>query len=206
MKAPRLLLMLLPALAVALGAASGQEGAAAHHGVDWLGVLGKVLNSAILFGGLFLALRKPLIQMLTQKGAGLRRDFAERERTLAASEERLREIDRRLERVSAEVEGMHAEAEAAGRVELERLEAAGRREAERIVALGQEEIRQRVDAAVLEIKGRIADLAIARFRDDFRKGLDAAVQQKILERNIDAAGELSGAKAGSAPGSADEGQ
>ncbi len=204
MRAFRLLLLLLPALAVALGAASGQEGEAARHGVDWLGVLGKVLNSAILFGGLFLALRKPLIQMLTEKGSGLRRDFAERERTLAATEERLREIDRRLERVSADVAGMEAEAEAAGRAELDRLEAAGRREAERIVALGQEEIRQRVDAAVREIKGRIADLAIERFRDDFRKELDAATQQKILERNIDAAGELAGGGAGASPHSADE--
>ena len=52
--------------------------------------------------------------------------------------------------------------------------------------MSEEEIRQRVDAAVRAVKGRIADLAIERFREDFRKNLDAATQQKIIERNIDA--------------------
>lgn len=184
----RLLLTLLPVLAGALAASAGEgEGA---HAVDWFSVLGKVVNSTLLFGGLILALRKPLIRMLSQKGEGLRQDFAGREKALAATETKLQEIDRRLARVAAEVEGIQGEAEASGKAELERLEEAGRREAERIVALSEEEIRQRVDAAVRAVKGRIADLAIERFRSDFRKGLDDATQQKILERNIDASGDL----------------
>lgn len=183
-----LLLTLLLLLAGALAASAG-EGEAAH-GVDWFSVLGKVVNSTLLFGGLILALRKPLIRMLSQKGDGLRQDFAEREKALAATESKLQEIDRRLARVAAEVEGIKGEAESSGKAELARLEEAGRREAERIVAQSEEEIRQRVDAAVRAVKGRIADLVIERFRSDFRKGLDAATQQKILERNIDASGDL----------------
>jgi len=184
----RLLLTLMLVLAGALAASAG-EGEHAHA-VDWFSVLGKVVNSTLLFGGLILALRKPLIRMLSQKGEGLRQDFAEREKALAATETKLQEIDRRLARVAAEVEGIQGEAEASGKAELARLEEAGRREAERIVALSEEEIRHRVDAAVRAVKGRIADLAIERFRGDFRKGLDAATQQKILERNIDASGDL----------------
>ncbi|GEM_PF-565854 len=204
MKTSRLLPLMFASLAAGLSAASGSgAGEAAHHGVDWLGVLGKVLNSAILFGGLFLALRKPLIQMLTQKGAGLRQEFAERESSLAATEERLRGIDQRLQRVAAEIEGIQAAADAAGRAELERLEETGRREAERIVAFGEEEIRQRVDAAVRSIKARIADLAVARFREDLAESLDDATQQAILERNIDAAGELTRSATGIPHGSPD---
>jgi F-type H+-transporting ATPase subunit b len=184
----RLLLPLLLALASGLAASAG-DGESAHH-VDWFSVLGKVVNSTLLFGGLILALRKPLIRMLAQKGAGLRQDFALRERTLAATETRLQEIDRRLAQVAAEVEGIRDDAESSGRTELARLEEAGRREAERIVALSEEEIRQRVDAAVRAVKGRIADLAIERFRSEFQKELDESTQQKIIERNIDAAGEL----------------
>jgi F0F1-type ATP synthase membrane subunit b/b' len=184
----RLLLTLLLVLAGALAASAGEgEGA---HAVDWFSVLGKVVNSTLLFGGLILALRKPLIRMLSQKGDGLRQDFVEREKMLATTETKLQEIDRRLAQVAAEVEEINGEAEASGKAELARLEEAGRREAERIVALSEEEIRQRVDAAVRAVKGRIADLAIERFRSDFRKGLDDATQQKILERNIDASGDL----------------
>jgi F0F1-type ATP synthase membrane subunit b/b' len=196
--------LLLLALAGSLAAAGG-EGEAAHH-VDWLAVLGKVLNSAILFGGLILLLRKPLLRMLSQKGEGIRAEFAERARTLEATEARLREVETRLSRVAAEVQVIQGEAEAAGKAELERLEAAGRREAQRIVALGEEEIRQRVDAAVREIRGRIADLAIERFRRDLQQGLDAAAQQKIIERNIDACGSLSRPAADGSPGNGDEGK
>jgi F0F1-type ATP synthase membrane subunit b/b' len=169
-------------------AASAGEGAA--HAIDWVGVLAKVFNSAVLFGGLILLLRKPLIQMLSQKSAAIEADIVERDKELAAAEQRLGDVGERLSRVAAEVERIHSGAEAAGRDELARLQEAGRQEAERLIALSEEEIRQRVDAAVRAVKGRIADLAIERFRSDFEKSLDAATQQKIIERNIDSCGGL----------------
>jgi F0F1-type ATP synthase membrane subunit b/b' len=204
MKKCLLALCLLFLLGAGLAASAG-EGGESHH-VDWVGVLGKVLNSVILFGGLILALRKPLIRMLSQKGAAVRSEAELRGKDLEATGARLQEIDRRLAMVAAEVEGIQGEAEAAGKAELARLEEAGRREAERIVALGEEEIRQRVDAAVREVKGRIADLAIERFRSDFRKGLDDAGQQKIIERNITACGDLSRDGAGRPLGDQHEGK
>ncbi len=188
MKKSPLVLFLVLTLASGLAASAG-EGEAAHH-IDWFSVLGKVVNSTILFGGLFLALRKPLIRMLSQKGASIRDDFAERAKNLLATESRLREVGQRLDRVAAEVEEIKGEAEAAGKAGLARLEEAGRLEAERIVTLGEEEIRQRVDAAVREVKGRIADLAIARFKEEFARNLDSVGQQKIIERNIDACEDL----------------
>lgn len=175
-------------LALTVGLAASAEGEAAH--VDWFNLLGKVFNSTVLFGGLILLLRKPLIQMLSQKSAAVQDDIVEREKRLAAASDQLAAIQQRLDKVAAEVEGMKTGAQAAGKEELARLQEAGRREAERIIALSEEEIRQRVDAAVRTVKGRIADLAIERFREDFTKGLDAATQQKIIDRNIDASGEL----------------
>ena len=41
-----------------------------------------------------------------------------------------------------------------------------------------------------EVKGRIADLAIARFKEEFTRNLDSVGQQKIIERNIDACEDL----------------
>jgi F-type H+-transporting ATPase subunit b len=178
--------LLLPAL---LLAASGGEEATAHQ-INWLGVLGKVLNSTILFGGLALMLRKPLIRMLADKGAAVENEFHEREKALAETAVRLEEIEQRLQKVTVEVEQIKASAAVSGREELARLEAAGREEARRIIALSEEEIRLRVDAAVRSVKSRIADLAIERFREDFRKRLDDDLQQKIIERNIKDAGEI----------------
>ncbi len=191
-------------LGLASTLAASSAGGAAH--VDWFSVLGKVFNSTVLFGGLFLLLRKPLIRMLSQKSSDIQTDIASREKNLAATELRLQDIRQRLARVAAEVETIKNGADTAGKDELARLEAAGKLEAERIIAMSEEEIRQRVDAAVRAVKERIADLAIERFRGDFEKNLDAATQQKIIERNIDACGDLSGAGAGRAAGDRDEGK
>jgi F0F1-type ATP synthase membrane subunit b/b' len=184
----KIALFLLLALVLAPGLVAAAEEGSAH--IDWFNLLGKVFNSVVLFGGLFLLLRKPLIQMLSRKSSDIRSGIEEREKNLEATEMRLKDIGARLARIVAEVDGIKGGAEAAGRDELARLDAAGKLEAERISALSEEEIRQRVDAAVRTVKGRIADLAIERFRSDFAKGLDAATHQKIIERNIDDSGGL----------------
>jgi F0F1-type ATP synthase membrane subunit b/b' len=177
--------------ATALAASGGEEAAAAQH-VDWLGVLGKVINSAILFGGLAWFLRKPLIKMLADKSDAVRTDFDLRQKNLAETSVRLEDIEQRLKKVKDDVAQIKAGAETGGREELARLEAAGREEAARIIALSEEEIRLRVDAAVRSVRSRIADLAIERFKADFVKNLDATMQQKIIERNISACGGLGG--------------
>jgi F0F1-type ATP synthase membrane subunit b/b' len=195
---PFLFLALAPVLA------ASTAGEAAH--VDWFSLLGKVFNSVVLFGGLTLLLRKPLIQMLSQKSLAVKNDIEEREKTLAATEIRLQGVRRRLAEVEAEVAGIKNSAETAGREELARLEEAGRIEAERIVTLTEAEIRQRVDAAVRAVKGHIADLAIGRFREEFKKELDDRTQQKIIERNIDSCSDLSQEGAGRPLGRLDEGK
>jgi len=185
-KIPVFVLLLLPALL--LTASAGEE-AAGHH-INWIGVLGKIVNSTLLFGGLALMLRKPLMQMLTDKGAAVENGFREREKALAETAVRLEEIEQRLQKVTVEVEQIKASAAISGREELARLETAGREEAKRIIAVSEEEIRLRVDAAVRSVKSHIADLAIERFQEDFKKKLDSDMQQKIIERNISAIGDL----------------
>ncbi|MCX6553775.1 MAG: ATP synthase F0 subunit B, partial [Candidatus Aminicenantes bacterium] len=180
--------LLMPIILLAASGGEGAEAASPH--VSWFNVLGKVFNSTILFGGLILLLRKQLIAMLSNKSAAIEKDFSERQKSLAETTVRLEEIEQRLQKVKTEMEQIKASAEASGREELARLEAAGREEAARIIALSDEEIRLRVEAALRQIKGHIADLAIAHFREDFIKNLDPATQQKIIERNIAACGDI----------------
>jgi F-type H+-transporting ATPase subunit b len=180
-------LLLLAAMLTAFG---GEESPAASSHVNWFSVLGKVFNSTVLFGGLTLLLRKPLIRMLSEKSAAVKNDFIDREKNLAETAVRLENIEQRLQKVTLEVEQLKINAITSGQEELARLEAAGRDEAARIIAVSEEEIQLRVEAAVRWIKGHIADLAIERFKDDFSRNLDAATQQKIIERNITACGDI----------------
>ncbi|MBN2398943.1 MAG: ATP synthase F0 subunit B [Candidatus Aminicenantes bacterium] len=194
MKKIKIFALLLLAVML-LTASAGEEAhdAASHH-VDWFNVLGKVFNSTILFGGLALLLRKPLIKMLSEKSAGIVNDFHEREKKLADTTALLQDIEQRLQKVALEVEQIKSNALANGQEELARLEAAGRDEAARIIALSEEEIQLRVDAAVRSIKSHIADLAIAHFQADFMRSLDVDMQQKIIERNISDCGDIDEAK------------
>jgi F-type H+-transporting ATPase subunit b len=180
-------LLLLAAMLTASGTA---ESSTASSHINWVNLLGKVFNSIVLFGGLTLLLRKPLIRMLSEKSAAVESDFKGREKNLAETAVRLEGIEQRLRKVTVEVEQIKNAAVTNGQEELARLEAAGRDEAARIIALSEEEIRLRVEAAVREIKGHIADLAIERFKEDFSKNLDAAIQQKIIERNITACRDI----------------
>jgi F0F1-type ATP synthase membrane subunit b/b' len=177
-------------LAMMLTASGSEESHAVSSHVDWFNVLGKVFNSTVLFGGLILLLRKPLIQMLSDKSVAVENDFHEREKNLTDTAIRLKDIERRLQKVTVEVEQIKTSAVTSGQEELANLEEAGRAEAARLIALSEEEIQLRVEAAVRLVKGRIADLTIERFKDDFIKNLDAAMQQKIIERNITACGDL----------------
>ena len=177
-------------LAMGLTASGTEESAAASSHVNWFNVLGKVFNSAVLFGGLTLLLRKPLIRMLSEKSAAVKNDFIEREKNLEETAIRLKDIEQRLQKVIVEVEQIKTSAVTSGQEELARLEAAGREEAARIIAFSEEEIRLRVEAAVRVVKSHIADLTIERFKEDFAKNLNVATQQKIIERNITACGDL----------------
>ena len=173
-----------------LTASGSEESPAASSHVDWFNVLGKVFNSTVLFGGLILLLRKPLIRMLSEKSAAVENDFKVREKNLSDTAIRLKDIEQRLQKVTVEVEQIKTSAAASGQEELARLEAAGREEAARIIALSEEEIRLRVEAAVRLVKDHIANLAIEHFKDDFIKNLDVATQKKIIERNITACREI----------------
>jgi hypothetical protein len=95
---------LLLFLAMILAASGSEESPAASAHVDWFNLLGKVFNSIVLFGGLTLLLRKPLIRMLSEKSAAVKNDFVEREKNLADTTIRLEDIEQRLQKVTVEVE------------------------------------------------------------------------------------------------------
>ncbi|HNX96398.1 MAG TPA: ATP synthase F0 subunit B, partial [Candidatus Aminicenantes bacterium] len=147
-------------------AASAEAGEAAHH-FDWMGFAGKAVNSTILFGGLFLLLRRPVATMLRKTSAGIQTDLADRRTRADEAIANLEVVARRLAGVESEVEAIHAAARERGRLEGERLAADGRAEAERIVAQAQAETERRLDAAKQRIRERVADDLLSRFTTDF---------------------------------------
>ncbi len=169
--------------------ASPEAGQAAHH-FNWTAFAGRMVNSTLLFGGLFLLLKKPVATMLRKTSTAVQTDLVFRRTRADEAIAGLEAVALRLATVETEVEAIRQAARQRGQIEGERLVADGRVESERIAAQCAAETLRRVASARRGIRERIADELIARFSADIRAVADENRQQRILELNIDRCGEI----------------
>lgn len=171
------------------GEHSGQ-GKHDEHGFSWTQFLGKIVNSTILFGGLFFLARKPLIELLSKKSLDIKNDIIQREKQVESTTVELGKIQERLERIEKEILDMKKNAEISGNDEKKRLEELAEQEKQRIKKMTEEEIDTRVENAVRNLKERVADLTIDHFRKDIQAHLDENAHDKIIEKNIQISGDI----------------
>lgn len=148
-----------------------EGGAEGHHGFDWFGFLGKVINSTILFGGLIYVLRKPITEVLAQKSADVKADIVDREERVVITARQLEEIKSRLEKIEEEVAAMKLAATETGKIEQQRITELATHETQRIVELTDAEIASRTENAVRNLKAKIATLTIDHFKQEIEKQL-----------------------------------
>ena len=98
-------LLLLFVTACLWSSASGEGTEASYH-FDWFGFFGRVFNSVVLFGGLILVLRKPLIEFLAGTGRNVAQDIRDREKRIAEGTLNLENVNLRLSQIEDEIEGM----------------------------------------------------------------------------------------------------
>jgi len=166
------------------------EGGHEDHHFDWVGFLGKVFNSTILFGGLIIWLRKPIINLLAQKTLDVKTDIVQREKELEKTSGHLQEIQKRLDKIEEEITDMKQAAEKSGEDEKKRIEELGEKESQRIAALTEAEIANKVENSIRKLKSRIADLTIDHLKKDIETRLDKKAHEKIIEKNIDICGDI----------------
>ncbi|MGD2089866.1 MAG: hypothetical protein PVH61_27065 [Candidatus Aminicenantes bacterium] len=166
------------------------EGEHGEHHFDWWGFIGKTINALILFGGIILLLRKPLIKLLAQKSTDIKTDIQQRENEVERTTKALEKIHKRLEKIEEEVAGMKQTAEESGTEEKKRIEELGAKEAQRILEVTEAEINTKVENSIRNLKARIADLTIEHFKTDIQKQLDNKAHKKIIEKNIQRCGEI----------------
>ena len=177
----------------AFGFAEGEhesEGEHGEHHFDWWGFTGMSINALILFGGMILLLRKPLIKLLAQKSLDIKTDIQHRENEVERTTKELEKIHKRLEKIEEEVAGMKQTAEKSGNEEKKRIEELGAKEAQRILEVTEAEIDAKVENSIRNLKARIADLTIEHFKTDIQKQLDKKAHEKIIEKNIQKCGEI----------------
>jgi F-type H+-transporting ATPase subunit b len=190
----RLTVLVLLALLAILTAASAQDHAApvesakgevaAHESGD-SGMVGKIINFAILFGGLFYMLRKPLLAMLDKRTKTIEQTLAEATAGRAAAEAQLEEARRKAAALEAEMARLKIEAEADGLKEKAHIRDLAEKEADRLRTLARQEIEAHLKAGVRELKAMTAELAASLAEERLKSKLTDADQAALIDQSID---------------------
>jgi F-type H+-transporting ATPase subunit b len=180
-------IILIILVTVTVFAEGGHE---SDHHFNWWGFIGRVVDSTLLFGGLIFLLRKPIINLLTQKSLEVKNEIVHREEELETSSIKLEELTARLEKIQQEIENMKQEASKSGQQEKQRIEEQAQKEAQRILELTEEEIKIKVANSVRNLKSTIADLTVKDFKKDIQAQLDKKAHENIIEKNIEICGDI----------------
>jgi F-type H+-transporting ATPase subunit b len=184
-----LLLIAVPLLASAAAqehaapAGKPADEAVSHEG-GGSGMTGKIINFAILFGGLFFLLRKPFLVLLEQRTKTIEGTLAEAEEGRRAAEHQLEEARRKAAALESEIARLKIDAEADGRKEKERIRDWTDKEAERLRTLARQEIDAHLKAGIRELKAATAELAVGLAEARLKSHLTAADQAALIDKSI----------------------
>ncbi len=163
---------------------TGAQAGEASHGGGGSDMIGKIINFVILFGGLFLLLRKPLGELLTRRTEAIARTLAEAAEARREAERKLEEARIKVAFLEAEIQRLGSVAEADAGREAMRIRELARREAERLQELARLEIDASLKAGIRELKEHTAALAAALAEARIKDRLTPDDQAALIDRSI----------------------
>lgn len=165
-----------------------EEGKA--HASAGSGMLGKVVNFAILFGALIYFLRKPVKAILAKRTDGIRSALDNAREGRAAAEAKLESARGRIAALEAEVARIKALAEKEAATERDRIRSAAAAETVRIRTLAGQDIDARLKAGVRELKAYAADLAATLAEARLKARMTDDLHGELIDRSIERLGTL----------------
>jgi len=178
------------------GHAAGQEGgehgeSEAHEESLWL-TLTRLLNFAILVGGLGYLLKTPVANYLARRAAEIRRDLVEAEELRASAGEQIAELDRKLQLLPGEIDALRARGTEEIAAEEARIRATAEADRERLVEQARREIDQQVRVARQELIREAADLAVGVAAERIRRQLTPEGHLRLVNRYADQVRDVQG--------------
>lgn len=177
-KAALAVLLLVPFLLAMSAEGESQEAASS-------GMLGKVINFAVLFGGLTFALYKPARNFLAKRGRDIQASLDEARDARIKAEARLEEARRRIAALEGEIAGFGRAAEVEGLAEKDRIKVLTEKEALRIRTFTQQEIDLQMKAGLQELKEYTADLAAQLAETRMKGRITPADQSDLIDKSIE---------------------
>ena len=147
-------------------------------------LLFKVINFAILVGGLGYLLRKPLAEFFRSRSEAIQKGLAEGRTALEASAVQLRAVDEKLGRLEADIAAFKAASAREMEAERQRLQEAGAAEAARLIESTRAQIEAGVRAAKLELRQYAAQQAVAQAEELIRGRMDDDVRRRLVAQFV----------------------
>jgi len=170
-----------PASARSLALAPAAEGKGQEPAHE---LLYKVINFALLAGGLGYLLRKPAADFFRSRSASIRKSLEEGRQALETSEARVRAVEEKLLHLEQEIAAFKASAEREMAAERRRLEQATTEEAARILEAAHAQLDTAVRGAKLELKNQAAQQAVTLAEGLIRERLDEPARRRLVNQFV----------------------
>jgi F-type H+-transporting ATPase subunit b len=147
-------------------------------------LLYKIINFAILVGGLGYILRKPLTEFFTSRSASIRKSLDEGRKALEASQAQLKIVEDKLKGLEAEIAAFKSSAMREMEAERQRMQQAGAEEAARILESARNQTSVAVRAAKLELKRYAAQKSVTLAEELIRGRLDDSSRKRLVTQFV----------------------
>lgn len=152
--------------------------------------LGKVINFAVLFGGLFLLLRKPIKNYLNERSKKTDLSIKEAAEAREGSEKKLKGAMGRLKEISEEVKKIKDEAESEGQKQKESIIESARQETQRLKELTKQEIESLYASGIKELRGYAAEITTNAAAERIKQRMTPELQSVIIDKSIERLDDL----------------
>jgi F-type H+-transporting ATPase subunit b len=147
-------------------------------------LLYKIINFAILVGGLGFVLRKPLAEFFSSRSASIQKSLDEGRKALEASQAQLKVVEEKLKGLEAEIAAFKSSAMREMEAERQRMQQAGAEEAARILESARNQTAVAVRAAKLELKRYAAQKSVTLAEELIRARLDDSGRKRLVTQFV----------------------
>jgi F-type H+-transporting ATPase subunit b len=162
--------------------AQSGEPAEGKHEQSWLQTAAKVVNFAILAGGLAYFLKAPFAAYLASREAQIRQGLVTAAEMRAAATAQLAEIEKKLQSLPAELDALRTQGAADVVAERARIAQAAAAERDRLIAQTRREIEMRLRIARRQLTEHAAQLAVNVAETRIRRSITPDDQLRLVDR------------------------
>ena len=144
----------------------------------------KIINFALLAGGLIFLLRKPAAEFFAQRSASIKKSLDDGRKALESSQAQLTAVEEKLKHLEEEIAAFRASATKEMEAERRHLQQSTAEEAEKILESARAQMETSTRAGMLELRTFVAQQALAFAEELIRQRLDDVGRERLVKQFI----------------------